>query len=1244
MTRFLTFFTTMLFFWGSTASAGNFIGGEINYTCISDGQFEIVVTLVKDCTAEPFPANITLNLRVANGSTHDNISAAFQNTTLKPATLPTNIGCQLPAPLGCQEIATYKVTTNLPFTFGGYYVFYSGCCRQEGVTNIDWADNYAEEFLLTTHINQNGYQACNTSAISPVEYLLQTCVSQSSTYNLAATDSDADSIAYRLCHPKSARLGGQGIPFPTYVNMPFNEPGFSFANMLGGGSAFSINATTGILTVNGAQIGDFAIGVCVDEYRNGALIASTARDLTIRVRNCQTVAAAIATPTSVCGALQLYLTTPPNQIGLPGTWTVTNSSGFNVSSTNNPATISVPTSGAYQVTWTLLPGTPCQTTAQQTITVTELTVLTPANLGTATCANGALIQPVGVPTNLNPLSPTSFSITAVSPSGVVYNLGQAQNTNVFINEDGVWTFNTIATLALGCVVSSIATASYDLPNASFPYLSDGNNPLCYSGNCYTIPAILNQGTYAWLVTDTNGATITTSTNDTLSVCTNGTFNVQLVVTGSTGCKDTLVQSTTFATMPQIAQPTVNVGNCSGGAVPHTITLPDLATNPAVSNWSLSIVAPNGQVNNYNQPGSPLSYSSTQGGVHCYNLMVEFTNGCKAERIRYADAVAVPNASILNDSVICNQPFTTLLADGQTGFLYEWTVFGANNQILGTSGQPSYTFTFPGSGTYTVQQITNAMGTGCPDTAIQQLQVVLLNPNDFPPLSAPVCINGTQQATLVVPPALIAQYGFTDWTWTAASPAGASTTISNSTNSTFDIDADGQWSFQFTGTSNQGCTLNAFFFDTYNPIANQPAAQIAACGSDTVFLNPNYLPGVEPDNQYQWAPAVLVSNPTSANPYVFLNQIGNQAFNVTVTNNAGCTYSGQVQIIQPVPPYSFSFDIVSTPCVFPVNVTAVGSVPATIVFWSNDPNFGTALSFGPDIQLDETTQLPIYVQGNFAGGCIVKDTLESLPFTVPAISISVPNNDCSTGFLLPVTATVSGGNGLTITWQPADIAQSTGPASADYTMGNTAQTITATVTNSSGCTATATATLPAAIVPDWSVNVTATPPLIVLPQTSQLNTELINSGGAGFTYVWSPAENLSNAAVSDPVAAPVTTTTYSLTVSDTNGCVFIDTITVEVLSIDFCEAPLTALPNAFTPNGDGTNDAFGFADPQYVVRCDVAIYDRWGNQVFTSYKPDFRWDGQLSGQPLPSDSYLAVVQITCVDGVSKKLVSDILLLR
>jgi gliding motility-associated-like protein len=134
----------------------------------------------------------------------------------------------------------------------------------------------------------------------------------------------------------------------------------------------------------------------------------------------------------------------------------------------------------------------------------------------------------------------------------------------------------------------------------------------------------------------------------------------------------------------------------------------------------------------------------------------------------------------------------------------------------------------------------------------------------------------------------------------------------------------------------------------------------------------------------------------------------------------------------------------------------------------------------------------------------------------------------------------------------------------------------------------------------------------------------------FTYSWSPGTYLNNtsierpiislpnlpapAAINSPTPGPPIIYTYNLTVQNTNfaGCV-----ASNVQTIAQYNPRKVAIPNAFTPNGDGNNDLFRPRNIEDYPGAEFWIWNRWGNLVFYSQGPtllNYSWNGYVGGQP------------------------------
>jgi gliding motility-associated-like protein len=64
---------------------------------------------------------------------------------------------------------------------------------------------------------------------------------------------------------------------------------------------------------------------------------------------------------------------------------------------------------------------------------------------------------------------------------------------------------------------------------------------------------------------------------------------------------------------------------------------------------------------------------------------------------------------------------------------------------------------------------------------------------------------------------------------------------------------------------------------------------------------------------------------------------------------------------------------------------------------------------------------------------------------------------------------------------------------------------------------------------------------------------------------------------------------------------------------------------FTPNNDGFNDTWEIPDILSYGRCDVRVFNRWGQQVYANKNYDNLWDGTSNGKPLPDGAYYFIIK-------------------
>lgn len=74
------------------------------------------------------------------------------------------------------------------------------------------------------------------------------------------------------------------------------------------------------------------------------------------------------------------------------------------------------------------------------------------------------------------------------------------------------------------------------------------------------------------------------------------------------------------------------------------------------------------------------------------------------------------------------------------------------------------------------------------------------------------------------------------------------------------------------------------------------------------------------------------------------------------------------------------------------------------------------------------------------------------------------------------------------------------------------------------------------------------------------------------------------------------------------------------------------PDIFSPNQDGVNDSFGvfYNESCPLENFQLAIYNRWGQEVYQSTNPAEGWRGQVNGKVAPSDVYIYYAQYTNIN--------------
>ncbi len=326
----------------------------------------------------------------------------------------------------------------------------------------------------------------------------------------------------------------------------------------------------------------------------------------------------------------------------------------------------------------------------------------------------------------------------------------------------------------------------------------------------------------------------------------------------------------------------------------------------------------------------------------------------------------------------------------------------------------------------------------------------------------------------------------------------------------------------------------------------------------------------------------------------------------------------------------------------------------ITFTADPVNGGNNPSFTWQVngQTLETTNSPVFTTSDLTENSVVTVVLtSSLPCVTgsPAISsnsvnvnvtpfsVSIAADEIACqGTDVEFTATaVNGGADPIFIWSvngvPVDTTQTN--IYINNTLNN-GDEVTVTLTNSDQCpVGSSTTSAP------FDITILTLPAVTINP----LDTSVINKFNDPIVLQGDPpGGTFSGPGIDGPEFNPLVADTgehvifYAFT--DVDGCTGIDSIIITVRII----GPLYAIPNAFTPNGDGQNETFGIINSGAVLIKEFKVYNRWGQKVHDDAA--LNWDGTLDGKPQPTEAYLFHAVIELPDGTEVKESGQVKLIR
>lgn len=859
------------------------------------------------------------------------------------------------------------------------------------------------------------------------------------------------------------------------------------------------------------------------------------------------------------------------------------------------ATPATADSGTYYIVG-VVPATGCSDTTAVLVTVEPKPVVVTNNPGVCFPATMDLTIP---------------SVTAGSTSGLTFTYFTDSGATTSVADEtavGAGTYYIVGVIpGTGCSDTTAVTVTIN-PKPDV-FTTDPAAECFPVGIDLTLPAVTAGSTsglsYGYF-TDA-GATITEPSPDSVTV--GGTYYI-VGVEPLTGCSDTTAVNVTVNPKPDLV-----INDPAPVCSPDTVNL----TLPAVTAGST--------------PGLTLSYFTDAAAT---NVMVDSTNvlvsgtyyivgvlaatGCSdtAAVIASVDATAV-GGSVGPDAFVCNGANgDTLTLTGASSTIQKWqySVNGGTSwiDIANTTTQLIYS-------NLTVTTWYRAIATEfCADAISIEARITVD--------SSPMPIGGT-----VTPNDTVCSGSNSD-TLTLSGHSG------NIVRWEFSIDGGATWVY-INDTTTTHIYNNLTTTTIYHAVLQNSICNFVTSSNDTITVTPvsdagdingtvsgcAYANGATltltgyTGNVVGWQYSVdqgvtWIDSANTTDTFAYAN-LTDTVFYRAIVNSGVCSNdtSDAVEVnIYPKPLAMFTADTVcfGSATSF-LNSSTIESGSIQLNQWDfGDNGSSTVLNPTHVYTVAGISTVNLIITSNL--GCLDTATVNILVDALPDPTIIASG---ALSFCCGGSVSLSGLAGLGYLWSTAATTQSI-VVSNCLSSGNYALTVTD----------------PATLCTDSSsVSVVINPSLVAdagTDVTISLGDPYTLNGQGGTIYSWSPATGLSNPNISNPVATPVLTTTYELTVADINGCMDLDSITITVIT-DF---NLT-VSNLMTANGDGYNDKWIVKNIENYPGTEAIVVNREGQQVFYSSSYDNTWDGlNKNGNPLPDGTYYYFLKLRNSDKLYK----------
>lgn len=842
----------------------------------------------------------------------------------------------------------------------------------------------------------------------------------------------------------------------------------------------------------------------------------------------------------------------------------------------------------------------------------------------------------------------------------------------------------VVTTPNGCTATTEETFTISTspdPVISFTHTAkncEGSTEIFLTGTASSSTQTIDQNSYNWTVLANNTTYNLNGTTVSQDIVSDQIVVVTLEVTTAEGCTSTITDTIQVVTVP-FNPVFIDAVVCPGeSAVIFTNSDP---------NTSVTIVPDNNLVIDAN--GNYLITNNTQS--QAYTITVD--NG-DCTRIGQANinVDSNPSFSNLEDIVQCGDATVQLNPSGNSAYVYNWEG-PPGTSISSASSNP--TVSVPASGTFYVTISTSAQS-DCvafdtvvvsrvelpmievqPSTQLIYCEGTEINLNATSNGSltwmdengvivgtgtGPIPVSGLTQSTIytiesvdgfgcssqeqveiqfIAAPEFSLDLAATQLQACEGEPVSAvvnsnaqiTWTTQNglilSTTNTLDIPSlDQDTTLIITATNDLGCTsVQEVTFTTFDlPMASVVPLQIGIClDAEIVYELPH------PDEVFWYdADGNLI---VTGNELTLTDLEEATTFYIEYVNTNGCVNfdSLQVGVFDEV---GLSINAGAGQVIYcrgsSPTISSTVDINSDITWTVNGMVVGT----GPDLlDFEPSGDLILVAMAEDNSGCMEFDTITVTESFAEGDIMGTP--EVCLGAEIVLTYMPNAMSDYVISWSPDENTDSIGTTIVVSPTETTDYTVT--YVNGDGCADTVSYLVTVGGFPEAPLASTSKDEICQLESV-----ELDVSNSSGDNYIWSPGGSLDDNMIVDPIATPDSTTTYTVTITDELGCTAESSVTVRVINPTCTEADVF-IPNMFTPNADMLNDTFK-AESNFIESMSLTVYDRWGEEMFSTNDMNEGWDGTFQGAMLAPDVYGYYFTAVCINGIEYTKQGNVTLLK